>query len=106
VKRALPEVMERLVAVARVKKCPLPKQESIAKAMAAYPDRDFVAVADELAFWAEHGNGSRRKVKVLAGLYRNFLKRSDPKQEDALSAARELDELEGRGSINGTAVEL
>lgn len=44
--------------------------------LAAFPDRDHVAVAQELEHWATAGNGSSRDIKDWTGIYRTFLRRS------------------------------
>ena len=48
----------------------------------AFPEKDAVAVADDLLFWAKHGNGSRKKIKSVAGTYRNFMRRADTSERD------------------------
>jgi hypothetical protein len=72
-------VLARLQRVVDVKGCALPSREAVATVLEAYPDRDALQVAGELAWWAEHGNGSGgRQVKNLAATFRNFMRQSDP----------------------------
>lgn len=72
------QVVVVLEAVATARGAPKPTAASVDKAIAAFPDRDHLAVVGELEFWAVHGNGRRRKLRSVAQLYRNFLSKADP----------------------------
>lgn len=80
VKRSLPNVMTLLGRIARAHHAATPNAESVARAMCDFPDRDFESVANDFAFWALHGNGVRRKIKSVAGTWRNFLRKADAKR--------------------------
>lgn len=49
----------------------------LAKTLTSYPDRDHVAVANDLEHWSLFGNGEKRRAKDIVASYRNFLKRAD-----------------------------
>jgi hypothetical protein len=65
--------------LADTKGCKRPTYEAITKAIANFPDRDHLAVAHDLDYWARHGNGADRTRMAIANTYRNFLKRAEPK---------------------------
>jgi hypothetical protein len=67
-------VVELLEPVRVAKGCGRITTEALDKITAAYPQVDHAAVAEELAFWALHGNGKQRKVKSLAGTFRTFVR--------------------------------
>jgi hypothetical protein len=87
----LHEVREKLHEVAKLHGTTRPTDDAIQATMDAYPDKDAVAVADDLLFWAKHGNGSRRKIKSVASTYRNFLRKAD------------ISEREGEGKMEQEA---
>lgn len=53
-----------------------PRPDGIAKVCAEFPDRDVVAVAKDLEFWLEYGNGARKQRVALTATLRSFLKRA------------------------------
>jgi hypothetical protein len=67
-----------LCAVAANKGVAKPSATAIAKAITEFPDRDHMAVAKDLEFWALEGNGKQRERMALGNTYRNFLKRATP----------------------------
>lgn len=77
--------------VADLKACKRPPATSIDKAIADFPDRDAMLAAKDFAYWAEHGNGATRKIKSVAGTYRNFLQRSDPIASAPMSSSGPVD---------------
>lgn len=70
--------------VAAVKSCGKAGVESVAAALARYPELDGEAVALDLEFWALHGNGKPRKIKQLAGTYGNFMRKAEEDRKRAL----------------------
>lgn len=54
----------------------LPTVRGVGLAIAAYPNRDHVAVAGELEHWSTAGNGARKPQKDWARLFRTFLERA------------------------------
>ena len=73
----LAEVREKLHQVSKLHGAPRDTDTAIEAAIVGYQDKDAVAVADDLLFWATHGNGKRKKIKSVVGTYRSFLKRAD-----------------------------
>jgi hypothetical protein len=88
-------VRARLQRVVDVKGCKLPSREAVATVLEAYPDRDALKVAGELAWWAEHGNGSgSRQVKNLASTFRSFMRQSDPAPASSNGGSSIYDRIE------------
>lgn len=78
----LDAVRTRLYKVANLHHAKPPSDQAILGALTvARPGVDPVAVADDLLYWAEHGAGKRRGVKLPAQTYRNFLKRVTPEDQ-------------------------
>lgn len=89
VKKALPAVARKLDALVQPGRVQAPSRESLAKAMVDFPDRDFVAVAGDLAYWLTYGNGRSRKKVNLANTWRNFLRRADAVEQSHGDRMRE-----------------
>lgn len=70
------EVFSRLTTLAGVKRCAVPSKASVKAVLDAYPTIDHASLLTDLEYWAEHGAGTRRQIKSLAGTYRTFAKRA------------------------------
>lgn len=73
------EALRILEGVPRAAGSPRPTLEAVEVVRDAFPDRDLVAVARELDYWARHGNGARRQIKSVMGTFRNFVRHADPR---------------------------
>jgi hypothetical protein len=71
------DVHSLLCSVAERKQVGKPSATAVAKAITEFSDRDHLAVAKDLEYWALHGNGAKRQSMAIANTYRNFLKRAD-----------------------------
>lgn len=65
-------VLEKLRTVRRANGSKAPTLEAVEKVRDRYPALDLERVADELVFWAEHGNGARRQIKSVMGTFATF----------------------------------
>lgn len=71
------EVVAVLREVRRVTGSPPPTVAAVAKVAESFPEVDLLALARELAYWSEHGNGARRQIKSVMGTFRSFAKRAE-----------------------------
>ena len=72
------EVLGILQRVPRKTGSKAPTLAAVERARDLRPDRDHVAVAQDMLFWATDGNGARRQIKSVMGTYSTFLKGADP----------------------------
>ena len=72
--------------------------DAIAKVINAYPDRHHLEEANSLAFWMTDGNGKDRTIKNVPSVYRNWLKRADPKPGRLDNWGQERPDYDRRGA--------
>lgn len=89
---SLSSSVEEVLAVLREAASPEPTATAVRDAMVAFPDRDHLAVADNLVHWTEHAAKTPERLDT-ASLFRKFLDGADPvkraKQQDPSAWVRE-----------------